>query len=102
MMSGGDGKPAFKYCRCLMSSARAGDRDRPPQMPPQCPPQLSGPEVAPKVSKSTTLEPPATDPKQPAHIDRHPQSPHGQHTVNTRSTHGQHTVNTTVNISRIE
>ena len=73
-----------------------------PTHPPMYPTRLSGPEVAPKVSNSTTLEPPETDPTQPAHTDRHPQSPHGQHTVNTRSTHGQHTVNTTVNILRIE
>ena len=89
MMSGGDGKPAFKYCRCLMSSARAGDRDRPPQMPPNVPPSYP----AQKLPQRYQNRPPWSPRQQTPNSQRTSTATHSHRTVNTRSTHGQHTVN---------
>ncbi len=69
-------------------------KTRGPQRIPAYPLQLSGQEVAPKASKPTAQEPPATDPKQQTHTERQftttVRPTHGQHTVNTRPTYGQH------------
>ena len=98
--TGGDASDAmakaaatFVRTRAWRTLAGPHRKTRDPNVSPRTP-QLSGQEVAPKVSKPTAQEPPATDPKQPTHTERQftttVRPTHGQHTVNTRPTYVQH------------